>query len=153
MKTSVEPFAIRRENGIVWIDAAVDAAFRKALLDGVPISLRAKMRDALSATPSADSMEHSVRYFGDELESIKMQVKPLIFELNKLLSSRFALPGLYVWLNATNFGNEYRMIKVFRAWSEITVSSRGENKDADRRDKLGHDVEISGSGVSILANG
>ena len=45
------PFPIRRENGVVFIDGAVDAAFRKALLDGVPAGLRSKMREALAATP------------------------------------------------------------------------------------------------------
>jgi len=116
------PFAIKRENGIVWIDAAVDAAFRQALMDGVPVNLRAKMREALAATPDKGAMAHSVRYFGDELQEIKAQIAPLMMELNRMLSESFNLPGLYDWLDATNYGNDYRMIKVFKAWSEMVLS-------------------------------
>lgn len=118
------PFRVKRENGIVWIDAAVDAAFRKALMDGVPANLRGKMREALAALPDKGAMAHSVRYFGDELEDIKAKTSPLLIELNRMLSESFNLPGLFDWLNATNFGNDYRMIKVFKAWSEMILSER-----------------------------
>ena len=117
----IPPFTIRRENGVVFIDSVVDAAFRKALLDGVPPNLRGKMREALAATPDSGAMAHSIRYFGAELPEIKNQVGPLLIELNRVLSERFGLQGLFDWLDATNFGNDYRMIKVFYAWSEMVL--------------------------------
>lgn len=117
------PFHVRRENGIVFVDSAVDAAFRQALLDGVPVNLRGKMREALAAIPDKGAMAHSIRYFGDELEEIKARIAPLMMELNRMLSESFNLPGLFDWLDITNFGNDYRMIKVFKAWSEMVVST------------------------------
>jgi len=119
----IPPFTIRRENGVVFIDSAVDAAFRKALLDGVPPNLRGKMREALAATPDSAAMAHSIRYFGAELPEIKNQTAPLLIELNRVLSERFGLQGLFDWLDATNFGNDYRMIKVFHAWSEMVMKA------------------------------
>lgn len=115
---------IVRQNGIVAIRSDVDAAFRKALLDGVPLSLHSKMREALAATPGKDAEAHSRRYFGAELQPIMDEVHPLLFQINKHLSEQLRLPGLYDWLNATNFGNDYRMIKVFKAWSEMTLPPR-----------------------------
>lgn len=117
-----EPFRVKRENGIVWVDKAADAAFRKALLDGVPSNLRAKMQEALAATPDAGAMAHAKRYFGDELPAIMEQVFPLMFQLNKYLAEQLKLPGLFDWLNITNYGNDYRMIKVMKAWSEMKLS-------------------------------
>jgi hypothetical protein len=116
------PFAVRRENGIVWVETAVDAAFRKALMDGVPPALRGKMREALAATPDKGAMAHSIRYFGEELENIKARVAPLLVELNRVLASNYRLQGLFDWLDITNFGNDYRMIKVFAAWSDMILS-------------------------------
>jgi hypothetical protein len=118
----IAPFSIRRENGVVWIDKAADAAFRKALLDGVPASLRSKMMEALAATPGAGALAHSERYFKGELPAIVEAINPLMFVLNKFLAEQLKLPGLFDWLNETNFGNDYRMIKVFKAWSEMQVS-------------------------------
>lgn len=116
-----EPFRVQRENGIVWVDKAVDEAFRKALLDGIPRHLRPKMVEALAATPQKDARGHSERYFKGELASIMAEVAPLLFEINRYLTEQCRLPGLYDWLNATNFGNDYRMIKAFKAWSEMKV--------------------------------
>lgn len=116
------PFATHNKDGITWVDARVDAAFRKALMAGVPANLRNKMHEALAATPDAGAMAHSIRYFGDELESIKIAVGPLIEELSRLLSNTYGMPGFIDWLNLTNFGNDYRMIKVFKAWSEMKLS-------------------------------
>jgi len=113
---------IVRQNGIVAIRSDVDAAFRKALLDGVPVSLRSKMIEALAATPGKDAEAHSRRYFGAELTAVMNEVAPLLFQINKYLSEQLKLPGLYDWLNATNFGNDYRLIKVLKAWSEMKVS-------------------------------
>lgn len=118
------PFHVKRENGLVHVDAVVDAAFRKALLDGVPSNLRPKMVEALAAIPNARTRRHSINYFGDELPAIKEQIAPLMFQLNRLLTESFRLPGLYDWLDVTGLGNDYRMIKVFKAWSEMKLSER-----------------------------
>jgi hypothetical protein len=115
------PFAVVRRDGIVWIDRQADAAFRKALTDGVPTVLRPKMIEALAATPDRGAMAHSIRYFGDELEQIKQHIAPLLVQLNKYLSEQMRMPGLFDWLDITNFGNDYRMIKVFKAWSEMRL--------------------------------
>ena len=112
------PFTVIRENGLVHVDAKVDAAFRQALMDGIPVQLRGKMREALAATPNKGAMAHSRRYFGDELPHIKNRIAPLVIELNRFLSESRGLPGLFDWLDVTNFGNDYRMIKAFAAWAE-----------------------------------
>lgn len=118
------PFATRHNgDGIVWVERAKDEAFRKALLDGVPPVLRGKMIEALAATPDAGSAAHSRRYFGSELAAITARTDPLLFQLNRYLTERLKLPGLYDWLNVTGYGNDYRMIKVFKAWSEMKVSN------------------------------
>ena len=93
----------------------------------MPPVLRGKMREALAATPDKGARAHSMHYFGAELESINAMVHPLIFELNKTLTTAFNLPGLYDWLNVTNFGNDYRMIKVMKAWAEMVTSQRNDN--------------------------
>jgi hypothetical protein len=115
------PFRTVRENGMVHVDAAVDAAFRKALLEGIPLSLRSKMREALAASPGAKANEHSIRYFGgpDKIAEIKNRIAPLLLELNHFLTTARNLPGLFDWLQVTNFGADYRMIKAFLAWAEL----------------------------------
>jgi hypothetical protein len=113
------PFRVKRENGLVHVDRVIDAAFRQALLDGIPVSLRPKMREALAVIPDSRSRVHTQRYFGDELPEIMERIAPLLLELNKLLSERFNLPGLYDWLDVTGFGNDYRMVKAFDAWAQM----------------------------------
>jgi hypothetical protein len=81
------------------------------------------MIEALAATPGKDAEAHSRRYFGEELPAIMDEIHPLLFFINKYLSEQLKLPGLYDWLNATNFGNHYAMIKVFKAWSEMKVEA------------------------------
>lgn len=118
------PFAIVHRNGINWVDAVKDAAFRKALTDGVPASLRGKMREALAATPDSGARQHSERYFGGaaELRATVEQIAPLLMELNSFLTRSLHLPGLFDWLDVTGYGNDYRMIKVFKAWSEMKLT-------------------------------
>lgn len=118
------PFHVKRENGVVFVDSTVDAAFRKALLDGVPPQLRGKMHEALAAMPDKGAAAHSIRYFGKELGPIKQRIAPLLIDLNDILTRSFRLPGLFDWLDVTNFGNDYRMIKVFAAWSEMILSQK-----------------------------
>lgn len=119
------PFAVHRppdSPGIVWVDKAKDEAFRKALLDGIPVSLRSKMKEALSVIPDKGALAHSQRYFGSELQMITGRTAPLIFELNRYLTEQLQLPGLYDWLHVTGYGNDYRMIKAFDAWAQMPLS-------------------------------
>ena len=119
------PFAIRRRDGLVQIDAAHDRAFRKALLAGAPTTLRAKMFDALQELPGPGARAKSESYFGDELPDIADKIRPLLIELNKRLIETFNLHGLFDWLDATGFGNHWKMIKVFKEWSERKVKLNG----------------------------
>jgi len=112
------PFPVVRNNGMVFVDRRTDEAFRHALNSGVPPQLRGKMREALAAIPHKGAMAHSQRYFGDELADIKNRIAPLIIWLNQYLSEH-NIRGLYDWLDATNYGNDYRMIKVFAAWADM----------------------------------
>ena len=115
------PFAVARKNGLVFVEAKTDAAFRKALLDGVPPVLRGKMREALAVVPNKGTLAHSIRYFGDELPEIKTKVAPLVISLDRFFSSN-GLRGLFDWLEVTGLGNDYRMVKVFSAWAEMPLS-------------------------------
>ena len=116
-----EPFTVFRKDGLVYVESRADAAFRKALMDGVPTSLRSKMQEALAVIPHKGTAAHCKRYFGDELPSILEQIAPLIVSLNKYLSER-GLRGFFDWLKVTGLGNDYRMVKVFKAWSEMPLS-------------------------------
>lgn len=120
-KLQNQPFTIIRQNGLVHIDAKVDAAFRKALMDGVPVSLRSKMKEALAAVPDKQSAAHSRRYFGAELPAIVNRIAPLMRELNRYLSESRNLPGIYDWMLATGFSEDFRMIKVFNAWAQMKL--------------------------------
>lgn len=118
-----EPFATKRNgDGIVWIDAKADAAFRAAFLQGVPTNLRMKMRDALSETPDRFAMEFSVKYFGKELADVKNQIAPLLIEMNKYLTEQRNMPGLFDWLQVSNYGNSQKLISVLRDWSEMKLA-------------------------------
>lgn len=119
------PTIIRR-NGIVHIDTAHDAAFRKALMAGVPISLRGKMQEALAATPqpAVKAKAHSRRYFGAEAEAVFRDATALVDELHRFLKNRFGLDGLIDWLDAVGYGNDYRMIKVFYEWSKVPPATK-----------------------------
>jgi len=97
----------------------IDQAFRRALMDGIPPPLRGKMREALAVFPGKQAQGHSVLYFGPKLADIKNRIAPLLIELNRFLSESRNLPGLFEWLDATNYGNDYRMIKAFLAWAEM----------------------------------
>lgn len=107
-----------RHQGMNWIDPQSDAAFRRALIEGCPPSVRAKMKEALAATPQAGSAAHSTRYFGKELPEIQARVAPLIDELHWFLHHDKGMPDFKQWLAFTGFANEYRMIKAFVAWAE-----------------------------------
>lgn len=109
---------LRRKDGIAFVPTVVDQAFRKALMDGVPPSLRSKMIEALAATPDARARGHSFRYFGAEFPQVAQFGAELAEALHRYLESR-GQPGFLDWLNITNFGNDYRMLKVFFAWSQL----------------------------------
>lgn len=114
-------FSRRRTPGIVWVDRAADEAFRNAFLDGVPIQLRHKMRDAFAEYPDARAMEFSVKYFGKELADVKNQIAPLLISINKYLVEQRNMPGLFDWLTTTNYGNSQKLISVLKEWSEMKI--------------------------------
>lgn len=119
---------IKRDGGIVFVDQAHDAAFRKALMAGVPPSLRSKMQEALAATPGRGAAAHARRYFRDEADQIFADAAELAGVLSRYLNSQYQLDGLLEWLTATGFGNDYRMIKVFAEWARLTPSDDGKPK-------------------------
>ncbi|WP_439392341.1 hypothetical protein ACRQ5Q_22360 [Bradyrhizobium sp. PMVTL-01] len=117
-----EPFTVRYENGLVLVSSEADAAFRKALMDGVPTPLRAKMMDALSAPlqPNArKAMREAQRHFGAEANEAFAAASELAAELHRFLERNFQLQGLLDWLTVTGYGNDYRMIKVFYEWAKM----------------------------------
>lgn len=118
------PPTIIRRNGIMQIDTAHDAAFRKALLAGVSVSLRGKMREALAATPQKGAAGHAKRYFGDEADKVFGEAAELAQVLHRFLQKQFGLDGLIDWLDAAGYGNDYRMIKVFYEWSKVPPDTR-----------------------------
>lgn len=105
-------------HGVTWVDAVADAKYRKALMDGCPLPVRARMREALAATPPKTARAHSLRYFGPEIDAIIAQVSPLVDELAWFLHHDKNLPDLKRWLQATGYGDDYRMIKAMVAWAE-----------------------------------
>lgn len=110
---------VRKGDGVIWVVGKADEAFRKALMAGVPPSIRPKMHEALSVIPDAGAMAHSVRYFGPELADIKNRIAPLLINLDRFLRDRHGMPSIFDWLQATNYGSDYRMIKAFAAWAEM----------------------------------
>jgi hypothetical protein len=114
------PFAVHHKDGVTFIDRNVDAAFRKALMDGVPVSLRGKMQRALAAVPNpVRDYAHCQRYFGDQLQEIAERIKPLAMELERYLASARGLPGFCDWLILTGYTNHYEMVKVFDEWAQM----------------------------------
>jgi hypothetical protein len=115
------PFTVIKEHGMVHVDAKIDATFKKALRDGVPTPLRAKMNEALSSIPPANARDHSVRYFGgpQAVSNMLNVIGPLLIELNRYLTESRSLPGIFDWLEVTGLGNDYRMLKVLLAWAEM----------------------------------
>jgi len=111
------PFRVEYSGNIAWVDRAADTAFRAALLAGVPPSLHAKMKDALSRFPKANARAYSEEFFGEELPAIMMRVRPLVEVLEDYLEFQMRLPGFTQWLTATGFGDDYRLISVFNDWA------------------------------------
>lgn len=111
------------QDGMVLIRSDVDQAFRKALLDGAPPSLRPKMVDALSAQiiPNTRRAQREARrYFGKEADEIFGHAADFAEALHKYLSEQFDLVGLLDWLSVTGYGNDYRMIRVFAEWARLS---------------------------------
>lgn len=130
------PFAVKHANGLTFIDSRVDAAFKQALIAGVPPVLRGKMREALADIPPKNARAHCERYFAGELPAIMQQVGPLLIKLDHVLTNTFRLPGLFDWLNHSNLGNHYKLVKVFKAWSEFKIGGTV-NEDGQHTTILG----------------
>jgi hypothetical protein len=120
----IAPFPVKYENGLVHISAPHDAAFRKALMAGVPPSLRSKMQIALAATPGKGAAQHARRYFADEADKVFSEAQDLAQVLHRFLAEKYQLVGLLDWLTATGYGNDYRMIRVFYEWSQMPADTK-----------------------------
>jgi hypothetical protein len=116
---SAPQLSVVNKDGIVWVSRDADIAFRAALLAGVPPSLHAKMKDALSRHPQANAREYSEGFFGEELPKIVSAVTPLIDVLQDYLEYQMKLPGFTDWLRATGFGDHHKMIAVFYEWAQM----------------------------------
>lgn len=110
---------VTNKDGLTFVDGFTDAGYRKALMDGVPPSLRAKMQEALAAVPGKGAAAHSMRYFGKELDAKLRMIGPLLDELEDYIRINRKLPDLHRWLVVTGFANDYRMIKVMAEWAEL----------------------------------
>ena len=117
------PFNFVHRDGVLWVNAEADRGFRKSLMDGVPVSLRPKMIEALAATPDAGARGHSFRYFGAEFNAVANAAADLANELHRYLESR-GQPGFLDWVTMTRLGDDYRMLKVFYAWAQMKSAER-----------------------------
>lgn len=114
------PFVHMHQDGIAFVERNADAAFRKALMDGVPASLRGKMQRALAAIPNPTrDFAHCQRYFGDRLPAIGERIKPLAQQLDRTMETALGLPGFADWLIMTGYTNHYEMVKVFDEWAQM----------------------------------
>jgi len=116
------PFRVIQGEGITWISTDSDKAFRRALEDGVPVSLRPKLRRALASIPDpALDLRFSQGYFGSALQDIADRAKPLVDTIDRYLETNRNLPGFRQWMILTGYTNQYLMIEVFDAWSRMKV--------------------------------
>lgn len=103
---------------VIQIPREEDRAFRKFLIDRCPESVRNKMREGLSSGPKRGGAAHAIRYFGaDEVKAIGMRVAPLLEKLE------LQCPRLIAWLGATQFANDYRILKAFDDWAAIAATN------------------------------
>lgn len=108
------------DKGMVLIDAASEEYFRRMLKEGGPTqAIRAKFAAALNGRfPHADARQFSERHFGaDNLQRIALHCDPLIRALDAWYE-RHGHRGLTEWLNATGWGNDYKLIAAFEAWAD-----------------------------------
>lgn len=108
------------DKGIVFIDRASDEWFRRMLKEGGPTqAIRAKFAAALNGRhPHADARQFSERHFGaDNLKRIALHCDPLIQALDAWYEKQ-GHRGFTEWLNATGFGNDYKLIIAFEAWAD-----------------------------------
>ena len=117
------PFVARRDKGVLGVESHIDAAFRNALLAFAPEGPRKHILEALRNGPKGDHGKHAIGYFGrDKIQSIIDQVAPLTDAIEIAFATKLGRPGFKQWLNLTDFGNDYRMIKGFIAWAEMKRS-------------------------------
>ena len=119
-KPLAAPFVARQNQGVAGVEAHADAAFRNLLLTFAPPGPRKHFLDGLRNGPQGDHGAHARRYFGeDKIRAISEQTSALVDLVEVAFATRCGRPGFKRWLGITDFGNDYRMIKGFLAWSEL----------------------------------
>lgn len=99
---------------VVQIPRAEDNAFRKFLIDHCPEQVRHRIKDGLTNGPKPHGAAHAIRYFGaDEVRAIGLRCVPLLHRLE------LRCPRLIAWLGASQFANDYRILKAFDEWAAI----------------------------------
>lgn len=118
--TAESPFQTFNKNGIRWVDAEVDQAFKNALLAGAPTrDIHGKLKRAFDRPPHANARQYSQEYFGDEMPGIVERIGPLINMLADHLKYRLKLPGLWDWMDLTGYGNSHHFISALADWSDL----------------------------------
>lgn len=105
----------------VQIPSDVDQAFRTALIELAPNeTIRRRVREALANGPHPNGRGHATEYFADRLEEVIGKAAAFADWLDAYMMKR-GRPDLIRWLDATGYGNDYRVIKTFAAWAELQV--------------------------------
>jgi len=118
------PFVAKRHAGLFHVESKADARFRNYLLELAPTkAIRAHMLEGLRNGPKGDRGAHARRYFGEDgIAGISAHIDPLTQAIDLLLATRAGLPGFRDWLNISDFGNDYRILKGFIAWADTAKS-------------------------------
>lgn len=102
----------------IQIAAEEDKAFRTFLLVASPESVGKMLREVLTAGPMPNGAQRASDYYGLDLHDVLLRTVAVVDEIEWLM------PGFKKWLDATGFGNDYRMIAAFAKWADM--ESRGE---------------------------
>ena len=66
--------------------------------------------------------------FAEEFVIAVAGIAPLLFELEGYMRNRLDLHGFWEWLDLTNFGNHYKLIKVLDQWAQMAAKDDGQGR-------------------------